>query len=240
MPTFQHGDATIHYDVEGDPNGEPVLLLAPGGLRSKNDVWNDMPWNPRAQLAGEGYRLIGMDQRNAGQSTAPVAGSTGWDDYRDDQLALLDELGVDRCTVIGMCIGGPFIANLLTSAPERFASAVMLQPVGVYDDNRPAFYDVFERFSSEIVDAHPEASPDDWASYCRNMWDGEFVLTATPDEVAAIETPLLVMMGNDLYHPQVTSRQIADLAPHVTFVEDWKDEASLPKTDQTIKAFLHG
>ena len=76
-----------------------------------------------------------MDQRNAGRSTAPVTADTGWATYRDDQLALLDELGIERCHVVGMCIGGPYIAGLLTRAPERFASAVLLQPVGI-DGNR--------------------------------------------------------------------------------------------------------
>jgi pimeloyl-ACP methyl ester carboxylesterase len=238
VAAFRHGDAVIHYDDEGVADAFPVLLIAPGGMRSFNDRWNEMPWNPRTALADR-FRVIGMDQRNAGRSTAPVTGETGWATYRDDQLALLDELGIDRCHVVGMCIGGPYIFGLLTAAPERFASAVLLQPVGI-EGNREALYEIFDRWSAEVGGAHPEADAGDWASYRSNMWDGEFVLTATRDEIAGIEVPMLVAMGNDEYHPQSTSREIAELAPDAVFLEHWKDEGSLPATDAAIKNFLAG
>jgi pimeloyl-ACP methyl ester carboxylesterase len=238
VTAFQRGDATIHYDDEGVRDGFPVLLIAPGGMRSTNEKWNEMPWNPRIELADR-LRVIGMDQRNAGRSTAPVTADTGWTTYRDDQLALLDELDIERCHVVGMCIGGPYIAGLLTSAPERFASAVLLQPVGI-DGNRDAFYDIFDNWRAEIADSHPEADEGAWSSFRSNMWDGEFVLTATRDDVAAIEVPMLVAMGNDVYHPQSTSREIAVLAPDVVFLEHWKDEECLPATDAALKNFLAG
>jgi pimeloyl-ACP methyl ester carboxylesterase len=236
VSAFERADATIHYDDEGDPGGFPVLLIAPGGMRSFNDKWAEMPWNPRAALADR-FRVIGMDQRNAGRSTAPVTADTGWATYRDDQLALLDELGIERCHVVGMCIGGPYIAGLLTKAPDRFASAVLLQPVGI-DGNREALYEIFDSWATENAEAHPEADEHDWSSYRSNMWDGEFLLTASREDVAAIDVPLLVAMGNDVYHPQSTSREVAALAPDVMFLEHWKDEGSLPATDAAIKNFL--
>lgn len=236
MPLFTRDGATIHFDLEGPDDGHPVLLIAPGGMRSANDKWNTMPWNPRQALAGT-YRLIGMDQRNAGRSTAPVSAGDGWATYADDQLALLDHLGIERCHVIGMCIGGPYVLGLLTAAPERFTAGVLLQPVGI-DGNRDAFDAVFDGWQAEIGEEHPEASADDWASFKSNMWDGEFVLTATRDQVASITTPMLVAMGNDEYHPSSTSREIAALAPDVLFIERWKDDASLPAADAAIRAFL--
>jgi pimeloyl-ACP methyl ester carboxylesterase len=178
-----------------------------------------------------------MDQRNAGRSTAPVAASDGWDTYRADQLGLLDHLGIDRCHVVGMCIGGPYIAGLLRAAPERFASAVMLQPVGI-SDNRHALEEMFDAWRAAIEPDHPEVDADDWASFRSNMWDGEFVLTASPDDVADFATPILLCKGNDLYHPAGTSEEIARLAPNVTFVERWKDDEVLADTDATIREFL--
>ena len=239
MAQFTRGDVTIAYDLEGPDDGFPVFLIAPGGMRSANAIWNDMPWNPRAALAGE-YRLIGMDQRNAGRSSAPVSPDDGWDAMRDDQLALLDDLGIERCHVVGMCIGGPYIAGLLRAAPERFASAVMLQPVGIEPDggNRPAFYEMFDAWVETQVDAHPEVDDATWESFRGNMWDGDFLLTATPDDVAGCDTPLLVAMGNDLYHPQSTSRTIAEVAPDVTFVESWKQGDDLAAFDPVVRSFL--
>ena len=70
MAMFENGSVHLHYQIEGD--GFPVFLIAPGGMRSANDLWNRMPWNPRTALRDH-YRVIGMDQRNAGASSAPSA-----------------------------------------------------------------------------------------------------------------------------------------------------------------------
>ena len=136
-----------------------------------------------------------------------------------------------------MCIGGPYIMGLLTAAPERFASAVVLQPVGI-DGNRAAMYEMFDQWVALVADRHPEMSRDDWASFRSNMWDGEFVLTATPDDVAEIETPMLVAMGNDLYHPQSTSREFVAAAPNATLIESWKEGEALAAVDAVIAEFL--
>ncbi|MEO6570078.1 MAG: alpha/beta hydrolase [Ilumatobacteraceae bacterium] len=235
MAQFQHGSASLHYDIDGSDDGYPVLLIAPGGMRSANELWNNMPWNPRTALAD--HRVIGMDQRNAGRSTAPVTGDDGWSDYTGDQLALLDHLGVDRCHVVGMCIGGPYVIGLLRDAPERFTAAVLLQPVGI-EDNRDAMYQMFDQWSAALAPTHPEVTDDEWSSFRSNMWDGEFVLTASPGEVAACATPMLVAMGNDLYHPQSISRRVAEVAPDALLVEEWKDGDALDAVDGTIRAFL--
>ena len=234
MSMYEHGPVSIHYDDEG--SGFPVLLIAPGGMRSANALWNDVPWNPRAALSGS-YRVIGMDQRNAGRSTAPVSASDGWPTYAGDQLGLLDHLEIERCHVVGMCIGGPYIMGLLRRAPERFASAVLLQPVGI-DDNRAAFHEMFDQWVDLNRERYPDVPDEDWHAFRGNMWDGEFVLTATPDDVASIDTPMLVAMGNDLYHPASTSRTIAERAPDATLVESWKEGDDLERFDGLARAFL--
>lgn len=236
MASFQHGPATIHFDDEG--GGFPVLLIAPGGMRSANELWNGMPWNPRT--LADTYRVIGMDQRNAGRSSAPVSPDDGWAAYTADQLALLDHLGIDRCHVVGMCIGGPYIAGLLRAAPERFAAAVMLQPVGIEPDgsNRSAFEEMFDAWVATKTDSHGGVDDATWASFRDHMWSGDFLLTADEDDVAGFTTPLLVAMGNDLYHPQATSRRIAELAPDVTFVESWKEGDALERFDGIARDFL--
>ncbi len=231
MAFFENGDSKIFYEVEGE--GTPVLLLAPGGMRSANTLWENMPWNPRKSLIKK-FKLIGMDQRNAGKSEAPISPTDGWSQYTLDQLALLDHLDIEKCHLVGMCIGGPFIAGLLKAAPHRFLSAVMLQPVGI-DGNREAFYDMFDNWA----DALPSGVEEETLKKFRgNMWDGEFLLTVSEEDVAQFTLPMLVLMGDDLYHPQITSRKIADLAPSVTLVEHWKSPEILQKTDLTIRSFL--
>lgn len=236
MPTFTNGDVNINYEVSG--SGFPVLLIAPGGMKSTIDAWSHMPWNPIAAL-GDTYQVIAMDQRNAGASTAPVEASNGWDTYTRDQLGLLDHLGIDRFHVIGMCIGGPYIMGLLKAVPERAASAVMIQPIGL-DNNRQAFFDMFDGWQAEIRDAHPEADEPAWSTFRESMYGGDFMFNTSEDEVAACQTPILVLMGDDLYHPESTSRAVANLAPNATLVEKWKDASVLDGTDATIKDFLQG
>ncbi|MCW0213559.1 MAG: alpha/beta hydrolase [Pseudonocardia sp.] len=235
MSTFEHGDVSIHYEETG--SGFPVLLLAPGGLSSAVDFWERAPWNPVEALSPH-FRVIAMDQRNAGRSFAPVHASDGWDTYTADQLALLDHLGVDRFGVLGMCIGGAFIVSLIHTAPTRVAAAVALQPIGL-DGNRELFTASFDAFAEEKKDLHPEAGPADWAGFKQNLYGGHDVLWSVPgSEIAAFSTPILVLMGDDEHHPQSASRHLAEWAPNATLVEAWKPEADRPAARAAVEKFL--
>lgn len=234
MAFYEKGPTKISYDREG--TGTPILLLAPGGMRSANNLWNTMPWNPRERLRNE-FELIGMDQRNAGSSTGPITEYDDWGIYKEDQISLLDHLEIESCHLIGMCIGGPFIANLLKSNPERFKSAVMLQPVGI-DQNREAFYEMFDDWAKEVVDEESGPTSGTLNKFKHNMWDGNFLITANEEEVAKIQSPILVLMGDDLYHPQSISRELTSLAPNATLIEKWKDEEYLDTANSSIIEFL--
>lgn len=228
----ERGPVQIHFDLEGNEDGFPVFLVAPGGMKSANALWEGRPWNPRERLADR-YRLIGMDQRNAGRSRAPIAADDGWHTMRSDQLALLDHLGVDRCHYVGMCIGGPYGLGLLKAAPERFASAVLLQPVGVNDENRAKFHGMFDAWG----DAQ-DASPEVLASFRANMWDGDGWQTASVEDVASIETPMLVLRGDDEFHPRWASTRLTEHAPNARLVGEWKAAEQHDRVDATIQAFL--
>ena len=91
MPIFEHDDIKLYYEEHG--TGFPVLLIAPGGMRSAASFWEQVTWNAIEQLAPH-YRVIAMDQRNAGQSVAPIRATDSWHVYTEDQLALLDHLGL--------------------------------------------------------------------------------------------------------------------------------------------------
>lgn len=233
MGFFEHDGATIHFDVIGE--GFPVLLIAPGGMHSAFNKWNLMQWNPLKEL--EGFQVIAMDQRNAGQSSAPISAEDGWHSYTADQLALVDHLGIERFAVAGMCIGGPYIAGLCTAAPERVAGAVILQTIGL-DNNQQAFYDMFDGWREQVASDHPEADDAVFESFRSNMYDSEFLFNTTREEAAEIQTPALVLMGNDLYHPESTSRELAELLPNGTLVEEWKDGEALLSASAAIRAFL--
>ncbi len=234
MPVFERGDVKIYYEVHGE--GFPVLLLAPGGMRSSTPIWENVPYNPIEQLAPH-FQVIAMDQRNAGQSTAPITGADGWGDYTDDQVALLDHLGVDRFHAAGMCIGGSFIMGLVGAVPDRIVAAVMLQPIG-FDDNRQTFAELFDGWSEDLKAKHPSVSEDDWAAFRSTMFGGDFLFNVGEDAVANCPIPLLVLMGTDVYHPEATSRRVAELAPRATLIEHWKEPEHQPAASAAIEAFL--
>lgn len=234
MAIFERGEIKLHYQVHGE--GFPVLLLAPGGMRSAADLWRRAPFDPRELLKDE-FQLIAMDQRNAGQSSAPVSPADGWSTYMRDQLALLDHLQVERCHVLGMCIGGPFGLGLMRAAPERIAAGVLMQPIG-YDDNRDAFYEMFDSWAAEMQSRWPQVETGGWQAMRSNLFDGDFLFNMGPDQVRELHTPMLVLRGDDLYHPAVISEQLAELAPQATLIRDWKTGDALGAAQEAVLQFL--
>lgn len=185
MPFFERDDTRIYYEIHG--GGPPVLALAPGGMQSSIPIWGGVSYNAVERLASN-YQVIVMDQRNAGQSTAPITGWDGWRDYTADQIALLDHLGVERFHAAGMCIGGSFIMGLAEAVPERLVSAVVLQTVG-YDDNREMFFELFDSWSAGVRPAHPSVGEDEWAKFRSTMFGGGFLFNVSEDVVARCQIP---------------------------------------------------
>ena len=237
MPSFDRDDVSIHYEEYGQ--GFPLLLFAPGGMRSSIAHWEQSSWNPIAELAGD-FRVIAMDQRNAGRSRAPVAADDGWHVYTADHAALLDRLGIERCQVLGGCIGGSYCLGLMQAAPERVAAAVLQQPIGSSGDNRQAFYQMFDGWAEELEKSHPEVTEAALRSFRSNMYDGDFVFNVSRDFVRGCPNPMLVLLGNDLYHPSETSREIVELAPDAELVERWKEPEVVADAVQQVREFLHG
>ena len=139
MPFYERGDVRIHYEEAG--SGFPLLLIPGGGLNSTISFLTGSRRSTRWRSSSDEYRCITMDLRNAngGQSSGPLEIDRPWDAYTDDQLGLMDHLGIKEFLVMGFCIGGPFIWNLLKRAPDRVVAAVLAQPSGF----RPEIPDLF-------------------------------------------------------------------------------------------------
>ena len=234
MPIFKRDDIELHYEEHGA--GFPVLLLAPGGMRSAVSYWEKTPWNPIDHLSPQ-YRVIAMDQRNAGRSAAPVRSTDGWHVYTEDQVALLDHLGVDRFHVAGMCIGGPFIMGLIQAAPQRVVSAVLFQTIGL-DNNREVFFELFDSWASELKPKRPDVNEATWGSFKQSMFGGDFLFIVSRGFVSRCQTPLLVLLGNDQYHPESSSREVAALAPNARLIEHWKEPEHQPAAKRAVEEFL--
>src|SRR5213595_2748714 len=137
---YEKGSVRIYYEEAGA--GFPLMLLPGGGLNATIAFFRgNSPFNAIEEFKGQ-YRCITADLRNApsGQSTGPVEVDRPWESYADDQLGLVDHLGIDKFMVMGFCIGGPFIWNLLRRTPDRIVAAVLAQPSGSRPEMRDYFY----------------------------------------------------------------------------------------------------
>ena len=144
MPFYQKGDVRIRYEEAG--SGFPLLVTPGGGLNSRVSNWPTAVINAMEEFKDD-FRCITMDQRNAngGESTGPVPTDNAWDAFADDQLGLMDHLGIREFFYMGYCIGGCFAGKLLQRAPDRVVAAVFCQTVG----HRPEDPDVMYRHSKD-------------------------------------------------------------------------------------------
>jgi pimeloyl-ACP methyl ester carboxylesterase len=219
MPQFEYDATSIYFEEHG--RGFPVLLIAPGAMDSAIQMWSNATINPLA-LYPDDFRLIAMDQRNAGRSSGPLEVADPWGAYARDQVALLDHLGIDRFHVIGCCIGGSFALKLIEQVPDRVAAAVLEQPVGISDGNGPLFEQLWRSWGDRMSN-RPDLTSAAIEAFGLRMWRDDFVVSVSRDVVRACRTPLLVLPGIDDYHPTATGREIAALAPAGEVFEPWKD-----------------
>ena len=158
MPFVERPDgARIHYETWGPNDGStPLLLVAPGGVNSEIGFWHRSEVDPTRDLADERL-VIGMDQRHAGESwEAPPEFS--YDLALGDQLAVLDALGVERAHVYGGCIGVAYLLRMIRETPERVASAVGQNPVGIDHTNSLATFMEMFRATIELARAEGTAA----------------------------------------------------------------------------------
>jgi pimeloyl-ACP methyl ester carboxylesterase len=220
MPQFERGEVSIYYEEHG--SGYPLLLIAPGGMNSQVDWWQRAALNP-LEVYADDFRLVAMDQRNAGSSTGPLDVADPWGSFVDDQLALMDHLGHDSFHVIGCCIGCSYALKLIERAPERVTAAVLQQPIGIVGDNRTLFAGMWREWGQQLAARREDIDPDTLEAFGTRMWEGEFVLSVPREFVGSCPAPLLVLPGIDQFHPTATGREVGELAPRAEVVEPWKD-----------------
>jgi len=235
MALYERAGVSLYYEEFG--SGYPLLLFAPGGMRSAIDFWHRSPFDPTVDLATS-FRVIAMDQRNAGRSRGPVSASDGWPTYTADHLALLDHLGIQRCHVMGGCIGSSYCLSIIKEAPERITAAILQNPIGLTENNREAFREMFDGWAKELKSERPELTDAALTSFRESMYGGDFVFAVSRDFVRSCSTPLMVLAGDDLYHPAPISREIAELAPNLEFVPVWKTPEAAAEAVNRIKTFL--
>jgi pimeloyl-ACP methyl ester carboxylesterase len=155
----------------------------------------------------------------------------------------MDHLGIDKFLVMGFCIGGPFIWNLLKRASERVVAAVLAQPSG----SRPEMRDLFYQNNSKgwgpaLCERRPDITPAMVDAFLTRMYrtDPDFVFTVTRDFVRGCKTPILVLPDDVPAHPYAVAMESAMLAPNSQVsLYPWKDtKERVPLAVRHIRTFL--
>lgn len=243
MPDFTKGNVTIHYEERGA--GFPLLLLPGGGLNATIPYAREAgPFDSMASFS-DAYRCVAADLRNAngGGSHGPVDVERTWDAFTDDQLALMDHLGVKRFLVLGFCIGGPMIWNLIKRAPERVVAAVIVQPSGHRVEKPTQFYDNnLAGWGPAICARRPDVTMATVEAFLTNMYTkrADFVFTVDRDFVRNCHTPVMVLPDDVPAHPYAVAVESAMLSPNAQLsMYPWKDVPErIPLAVRHIRTFL--
>ena len=243
MPFYEKGDVRIHYQEAG--SGFPLLIIPGGGLNSTiGFLSSGAPFNAMEEFKDR-YRCITMDLRNAngGQSSGPLEPDLPWDAYSDDQLGLMDHLGIKQFLVLGYCIGGPFIWNLIKRAPERIVAAVLAQPSGFRPETPDLFYsNNIAAWGPALCARRPDITMAMVSAFLSKMYraNADFVFTVSRDFVRACQTPILVLPDDIPAHPYAVAMESVMLAPKSEVsLYPWKEpKERIPVVVRQVRSFL--
>ena len=237
MPFYERGPVSIYYEEVG--SGFPLLIIPGGGLNSTlSALQTSVPFNPMERYKGD-FRCIGADLRNAasGQSGGPLEIDRPWDAYSDDHLGLMDHLGIREFLVMGFCIGGPMIHNLIRLAPERIVAAALMQPSGFRPEAPDLFYqNNIKGWGPQVCEKRPEVTMATVHDFLTSMYTdrADFVFTVSRDFVRSVQTPLLIAPDDVPAHPYEVAMEVANLAPNAEVTNfPWKD--SQPHIEETVE-----
>jgi pimeloyl-ACP methyl ester carboxylesterase len=202
MPSFDNNGVSIDYLDQGEPAGEPIVLIH--GFASTKEVnWSWPGW--LTFLGNAGRRVIALDNRGHGRSTKlydPADYDTAL--MAEDVRALLDHLGIERADIMGYSMGARITAFLALRHRERMRSAILgglgirlVDGVGL----APSIADALEAPSlADVTDAtgrtfrtFAEQTKSDLRALAACIRGSRQTLTR--DEVASIRVPALIAVG---------------------------------------------
>jgi pimeloyl-ACP methyl ester carboxylesterase len=155
----------------------------------------------------------------------------------------MDHLAIGKFLVMGFCIGGPFIWNLLRRAPDRIVAAVLAQPSGF----RPAMPDLFYTnnitgWGPALCARRPDITMAMVDAFLNKMYrsNADFVFTVTRDFVRACQTPILVLPDDVPAHPYAVAMETVRLAPNSEVsLYPWKDSQDhIQQAVRHVRTFL--
>jgi pimeloyl-ACP methyl ester carboxylesterase len=226
----------MHYDDQGPWDGLPVVLV-------HGHPFNRTLWGPVAKaLAAAGYRVIAPDLRGYGDSSVNP-GTVFLSDFADDIAVLLDHLAVERAVIGGVSMGGQITMEFQRRYPQRVRALVLSDTSAPAETeegkafrNRLAdrlLAEGMDGYAGEVIDkmlaAYNVTALPDVAAHVLGMMRATDPRGAAAalrgraerpdyrDTLAAVETPVLIVVGvDDVYTPVSNAEDIHRLIPHAT------------------------
>lgn len=107
----------VHYQVLGRSDGPVIVLI--NSLGSDLRIWQEV-----VPTFADRFRVVLYDKRGHGLSDAPPA-PYNIDNHTDDLLALLDNLGIEKASFVGLSVGGMIAQRMAMRAPHRVQSITL-------------------------------------------------------------------------------------------------------------------
>jgi pimeloyl-ACP methyl ester carboxylesterase len=134
LPIIDANGIKLAYEVQGDPQGETILLIAGLGLQLIS--WPDTFCKG---LADQGFRVVRFDNRDSGLSSKldhfgkpnlhmaffkslfhmPLFSGYTLYDMAKDGIGLLDALGIEKAHIVGASMGGMIAQIIAARYPQR-------------------------------------------------------------------------------------------------------------------------
>ncbi|MFI9323650.1 alpha/beta fold hydrolase [Kitasatospora aureofaciens] len=197
--TVQLPEVTLAYRESGHPDGPPLVLLHGLGERAAG-------WDTVLPDLAPHHHVYALDLRGHGDSGRTAA--YGLEAMREDVLAFLDALGLDRIALVGHSMGGAVAYLVAQAAPERIDRLVL--------EEIPALY---PRPSSVPSEGADEPAHFDWAMVRAVKAQLDTPDPAWREGLTRITAPTLAVAGGPSSHvPQERIAELARLIPDCRLV----------------------
>ena len=199
----------MYYEVHGEANGQPPLVLLHGGLSATGTSFGQL-------LPGlaEGRQVISIEQQAHGHTAdidRPVTIAT----MADDTLDLLDQIGVEQADFFGYSIGAGIALEIEVTHPEKVRKAVLATVSYNRSGMQPGMTEGVGTITSEMMDGTPfkdefvaiAPHPDQFDKTLQRMKEtDESTINYTPEQIKGIQAPTLIIAAdNDIVTPEHTT-----------------------------------
>ncbi|TWT34193.1 alpha/beta fold hydrolase [Blastopirellula retiformator] len=228
---FDSDGVKIRYVEQG--YGEPVVLMH-GFTRNIEHGWVNYKL---LDHLSELYRVIAMDARGHGKSDKPHEDVYGRQMYAD-VARLLDHLKIESANLVGYSMGGRMALNATIHYPERVRSTLLLAAGAGRPGDAIELWDELQESLAQHGQLHPlmkvlwssRNPPSDrqLAAMNANLMEGNDPLAlaavargyrelgVTSEEVASIQTPLQVVIGEEDAAAKHDADRLCEDSPHAT------------------------